>query len=100
MIGAQEKKIRRIMIAAPKSGSGKTMITCGLLQIFKENGEDISSVVGADYIDPMFHRQVLGILPEIWTLFPSLGTAASALGYQYLCKITDFEFPQKDSASC
>ena len=28
MIGAQEKKIRRIMIAAPKSGSGKTMITC------------------------------------------------------------------------
>ncbi|MFR7399628.1 MAG: hypothetical protein ACLUTY_04715 [Waltera sp.] len=26
MIGAQEKKIRRIMIAAPKSGSGKTMI--------------------------------------------------------------------------
>ena len=62
MIGAQEKKIRRIMIAAPKSGSGKTMITCGLLQIFKENGEDISSCkCGPDYIDPMFHRQVLGI---------------------------------------
>ena len=57
MIGAQEKKIRRIMIAAPKSGSGKTMITCGLLQIFKENGEDISSCkCGPDYIDPMFHR--------------------------------------------
>ena len=62
MIGAQEKKIRRIMIAAPKSGSDKTMITCGLLQIFKENGEDISSCkCGPDYIDPMFHRQVLGI---------------------------------------
>ena len=62
MIGAQEKKIRRIMIAAPKSGSGKTMITCGLLQIFKENGENISSCkCGPDYIDPMFHRQVLGI---------------------------------------
>ena len=45
MIGAQEKKIRRIMIAAPKSGSGKTMITCGLLQIFKENGEDISCLL-------------------------------------------------------
>ena len=54
MIGAQEKKIRRIMIAAPKSGSGKTMITCGLLQIFKENGEDISSCkCGPDYIDRM-----------------------------------------------
>ena len=56
------QKIRRIMIAAPKSGSGKTTITCGLLQIFKENGEDISSCkCGPDYIDPMFHRQVLGI---------------------------------------
>ena len=62
MTGAQKKKIRRIMIAAPKSGSGKTTITCGLLQIFKENGEDISSCkCGPDYIDPMFHRQVLGV---------------------------------------
>lgn len=62
MTGAQKKKIRRIMIAAPKSGSGKTTITCGLLQIFKDNGEDISSCkCGPDYIDPMFHRQVLGI---------------------------------------
>ena len=42
MTGAQKKKICRIMIAAPKSGSGKTTITCGLLQIFKENGENIS----------------------------------------------------------
>ncbi len=62
MTGAQKKKIRRIMIAAPKSGSGKTTITCGLLQIFKENGENLSSCkCGPDYIDPMFHRQVLGI---------------------------------------
>lgn len=62
MTGAQKKKIRRIMIAAPKSGSGKTTITCGLLQIFRENGEDISSCkCGPDYIDPMFHRQVLGV---------------------------------------
>lgn len=29
---------------------------------FKENGEDISSCkCGPDYIDPMFHRQVLGV---------------------------------------
>ena len=62
MTGEQKKKIRRIMIAAPKSGSGKTTITCGLLQIFKENGEDISSCkCGPDYIDPMFHREVLGV---------------------------------------
>lgn len=62
MTGAQKKKIRRIMIAAPKSGSGKTTITCGLLQIFKENGEDVSSCkCGPDYIDPMFHREVLEV---------------------------------------
>ena len=62
MTGAQKKKIRRIMIAAPKSGSGKTTITCGLLHIFKEDKEDISSCkCGPDYIDPMFHRQVLGV---------------------------------------
>ena len=59
---SQEKKIRRIMIAAPKSGSGKTTITCALLQILKERGENISSCkCGPDYIDPMFHRQVLGV---------------------------------------
>ena len=70
MTGAQKKKIRRIMIAAPKSGSGKTTITCGLLQIFKENGEDISSCkCGPDYIDPMFHRQVLGCPLGIWIPF-------------------------------
>ena len=56
------KKIRRIMIAAPKSGSGKTTITCALLQICKEQGEEVSSCkCGPDYIDPMFHRQVLGV---------------------------------------
>lgn len=50
------------MIAAPKSGSGKTIITCALLQILKERGENVSSCkCGPDYIDPMFHRQVLGV---------------------------------------
>ena len=32
-------KLNRVMIAAPKSGSGKTTITCGLLQAFKDAGE-------------------------------------------------------------
>lgn len=73
------KKIRRIMIAAPKSGSGKTMITCGLLQIFKENGEDISSCkCGPDYIDPMFHRQVLGIPARNLDTFSPERTAREA----------------------
>ncbi len=52
----------RILIAAPKSGSGKTMITCGLLNLIKDRGMDVTSFkCGPDYIDPMFHKKVLGI---------------------------------------
>lgn len=50
------------MIAAPKSGSGKTMFTCGLLNLLKRSGLDVTSFkCGPDYIDPMFHKRVLGI---------------------------------------
>lgn len=53
---------KRIMLAAPKSGSGKTMITCGLLQAFLLRGITCRSFkCGPDYIDPMFHKAVLGI---------------------------------------
>lgn len=55
-------KINRIMIAAPKSGSGKTTITCALLEKMKEStSKVISFKCGPDYIDPMFHERVLGI---------------------------------------
>ena len=55
-------KINRFMIAAPKSGSGKTMITCALLQLLKDSGKNVSSYkCGPDYIDPMFHRKVLDV---------------------------------------
>ena len=55
-------KINRFMIAAPKSGSGKTMITCALLQLLKDCGKNVSSYkCGPDYIDPMFHKKVLGV---------------------------------------
>ncbi len=51
-----------IMIAAVKSGSGKTMFTCGLLRLLKEKNLKVRSFkCGPDYIDPMFHRRVLGI---------------------------------------
>lgn len=54
-------KIPRVLLAAPASGSGKTMITCGILQALVERGLRVSSFkCGPDYIDPMFHRQVIG----------------------------------------
>lgn len=50
------------MIAAPKSGSGKTMITCALLQALRNRGEKaLSYKCGPDYIDPMFHEKALGV---------------------------------------
>lgn len=54
--------IPRFMIAAPSSGSGKTLLTCGLLRLLQRRGfHPAAFKCGPDYIDPMFHRQVLGI---------------------------------------
>lgn len=54
--------LKRVMIAAPKSGSGKTMVTCALLQVLKDMGQQaVSYKCGPDYIDPMFHQKVIGI---------------------------------------
>lgn len=59
---AESFSIPRLMIAAPGSGSGKTLITCGLLRLLqRKNLHPAAFKCGPDYIDPMFHRQVLGI---------------------------------------
>ena len=51
----------RVLLAAPASGSGKTMITCGLLQALTLRGLRVASFkCGPDYIDPMFHEKVIG----------------------------------------
>ncbi len=56
------KELPRLMIAAPSSGSGKTLISCGLLRAFSARGlQAVSYKCGPDYIDPMFHREVLHI---------------------------------------
>ena len=55
-------RLPRIMIAAEKSGGGKTFFTCVLLSLLKERIEAVRAFkCGPDYIDPMFHRTVLGI---------------------------------------
>ena len=36
-------KMNRIMLAAPKSGSGKTTITCAVLQLLKDRRVPVSS---------------------------------------------------------
>ena len=50
------------MIASPRSGSGKTMLVCGLIEAAKMRGlSPWSFKCGPDYIDGLFHRQVLGV---------------------------------------
>lgn len=50
-----------ILLTAPASGSGKTLITCGILQALVNRGMKVVSFkCGPDYIDPMFHGKVIG----------------------------------------
>ena len=56
-----ELRIPRIMIAAPASGSGKTLFTCALLRLLQRKGFRAAAFkCGPDFIDPMFHKKVLG----------------------------------------
>lgn len=58
----EKMNIPRIMIAAPGSGSGKTMITCGILRAFLRRNIPIAAFkCGPDYIDPQFHESVVGV---------------------------------------
>lgn len=50
------------MLAAPGSGSGKTMITCGILRALLRRGIRTAAFkCGPDYIDPQFHESVVGV---------------------------------------
>jgi len=50
-----------LIIAAPASGSGKTLITLSLLALMRRRGVLVSSAkVGPDYIDPAFHAAATG----------------------------------------
>ncbi len=60
------------MIAAASSGSGKTVVVCALLAALRERGmTPCAFKCGPDYIDPMFHRAVLGVESHNLDLFLS-----------------------------
>ena len=67
---AVKTTVPRLMLAAPASGSGKTTVSCGLLRAAQRRGlAPCAFKCGPDYIDPMFHRAVLGLPSRNLDLF-------------------------------
>lgn len=55
-------KIPRIMLVGTGSGSGKTTATIALIKALSLMDKKVSSFkCGPDYIDPMFHTEVMGV---------------------------------------
>lgn len=55
------KSAPRILIAGTGSGCGKTTVVCAILQALINRGYDVAAYkCGPDYIDPMFHSEIIG----------------------------------------
>ena len=64
-----------LIIAAPASGSGKTVVTLALLRALANAGVNVASAkAGPDYIDPAFHRFASGrscVNLDPWAMRPA-----------------------------
>ncbi|PSC04844.1 cobyrinic acid a,c-diamide synthase [Alsobacter soli] len=65
-----------LVIAAPRSSSGKTTVTLGLLRAFARRGVRVTGAkCGPDYIDPAFHAAATGrpsLNLDAWAMAPEL----------------------------
>ena len=67
---------RGLLIAAPKSGSGKTVVTLGLMRALRQRDVAVTGAkCGPDYIDPAFHQAATGhpsFNLDSWAMPPEL----------------------------
>ena len=74
----------QFLIAAPRSGSGKTTVTCAVLTALQRRGTDPCAFkCGPDYIDPMFHRSALGVESHNLDLYLSAPDTVRTLYARY-----------------
>ena len=63
-------RLPRIVIAASGSGSGKTLVSIALMKALSVCGKKVAAFkCGPDYIDPLFHKKILGVPSKNLDLF-------------------------------
>ena len=86
------KHAPRILIAGTGSGCGKTTMVCAILQALKNRGHAVSSFkCGPDYIDPMFHAEIIGAPSTNIDLFFSDEAQAKSLFIKHASELNIIE---------